>query len=52
MTQALEETRRIAEAIRGEIGKAIVGQEETIEHLLIALVAQGHVLLEGAPGTA
>jgi MoxR-like ATPase len=52
MTQALEETRRIAEAIRGEIAKAIVGQEETIEHLLIALVAQGHVLLEGAPGTA
>ena len=29
MTQALEETRRIAEAIRGEIAKAIVGQDET-----------------------
>ena len=52
MTQALEETRGIAEAIRGEIAKAIVGQGETVEHLLIALVAQGHVLLEGAPGTA
>jgi len=48
----LDETRSLADAIRGEIGKAIVGQEETVEHLLIALIAQGHVLLEGAPGTA
>jgi MoxR-like ATPase len=52
MTQGLDETRRVAEAIRGEIAKAIVGQEDTVEHLLIALVAQGHVLLEGPPGTA
>ena len=52
MTEGLEETRRVAEAIRGEIAKAIVGQEDTVEHLLIALVAQGHVLLEGPPGTA
>ncbi len=51
-TLALEETRRIAAAIRGEIGKAVVGQEDMVEHLLIALVAQGHVLLEGPPGTA
>jgi MoxR-like ATPase len=52
MTQELEETRRVAGAIRAEIGKAIVGQEQTVEHLLIALIAQGHILLEGAPGTA
>ena len=52
MTMTLDETRKLADAIRGEIGKAIVGQEETVDHLLIALVAQGHVLLEGAPGTA
>nr|WP_119084329.1 MoxR family ATPase [Altererythrobacter sp. B11] len=49
---SLDETRSLAGAIRTEIGKAIVGQEETVEHLLIALVAQGHVLLEGPPGTA
>src|SRR4029078_13692988 len=42
----------LADSIRGEIAKAIVGQAETVEHLLIALVAQGHVLLEGPPGTA
>ena len=52
MTMTLDETRALADKIRGEIAKAIVGQEETVEHLLIALVAQGHVLLEGPPGTA
>ena len=48
----LDEMRQLAGAIRGEIAKAIVGQDETVEHLLIALAAQGHVLLEGPPGTA
>ena len=48
----LDETRALAEAIRAEIGKAIVGMEETVEHLTVALMAQGHVLLEGPPGTA
>ena len=52
MSMTLEETRALAAAIRGEVGKAIVGQEETIEHLLIALISRGHVLLEGPPGTA
>ena len=52
MTMTLDETRQLAEAIRGEIAKAVVGQEAVVEHLLIALVAQGHVLLEGPPGTA
>ncbi|MXO89167.1 AAA family ATPase [Alteraurantiacibacter aestuarii] len=48
----LDDTRSLAAAIRAEVGKAIVGQEQTIEHLLIALIARGHVLLEGPPGTA
>ncbi len=52
MTLSLDDTRALAAAIRGEIAKAIVGQEDTVEHLLIALIAQGHVLLEGPPGTA
>ncbi|WP_373285018.1 AAA family ATPase [Novosphingobium marinum] len=42
----------LADAIRQEVGKAIVGQPETIDHLLVALMARGHVLLEGPPGTA
>lgn len=52
MSMTLEETTGLAGAIRSEIGKAIVGQEQTIEHMLIALIARGHVLLEGPPGTA
>lgn len=52
MTTALSDVRTLADALRGEMAKAIVGQEDTIEHLLIALVSQGHILLEGPPGTA
>ena len=37
-------------ALRQEIAKSIVGQEDLIEHLLLALFAGGHVLLEGLPG--
>ncbi len=42
----------LAERIRTEVGRAIVGQAETLDLLLIALFARGHVLLEGPPGTA
>jgi MoxR-like ATPase len=52
MTLSLDDTRALAASIRGEIAKAIVGQDDIVEHLLIALIAQGHVLLEGPPGTA
>lgn len=52
MTMTLDDVRAMAQAIRGEVGKAIVGQDETIDHLLVALVSEGHVLLEGPPGTA
>jgi MoxR-like ATPase len=43
---------RLAEAVRAEVGKAIVGQGEVIDGLLVGLVTGGHVLLEGVPGTA
>ncbi len=49
---SLAEVGQLAGAIRGEIAKAVVGQTTTVDHLLIALIAQGHVLLEGPPGTA
>ena len=59
MTSALDSlNRQIAalhptlDAIRAEIAKAIVGQELLIERLLIGLLANGHVLLEGVPGLA
>ncbi len=38
--------------IRSELGKVIVGQEQVIEELLIALFCRGHCILEGVPGLA
>ena len=35
-----------------EINKVIVGQKEMVERLLIGLIGQGHILLEGVPGLA
>jgi MoxR-like ATPase len=52
LAPSLADVGALADAIRGEVAKAIVGQAGTIDHLLIALLAQGHVLLEGPPGTA
>ena len=48
----LADVRSLAETIRGEVAKAIIGQEEAVELMLIALFSSGHVLLEGPPGTA
>jgi MoxR-like ATPase len=50
--QALENLKSGYSAIRSELGKVIVGQEQVIEQLLIAIFAQGHCLLEGVPGLA
>jgi MoxR-like ATPase len=38
--------------IQGELRKIIVGQDEPIEQILVALLAEGHALVEGVPGTA
>ncbi len=46
------EVKALADQVRAEIGKAIVGQQDTIDLLLTALFARGHVLLEGPPGVA
>jgi MoxR-like ATPase len=48
----LEDFRSLTGAIRAEIAKAIVGQEPMVDMLLVALLSEGHVLLEGPPGTA
>ncbi|MBO81408.1 MoxR family ATPase [Citromicrobium bathyomarinum] len=52
MTAALETLRGLAADVKAEVAKAIVGQEDIVDHLLVALIAQGHVLMEGPPGTA
>lgn len=46
------ESLKKLEALRSEIRRHIVGQNELIERLLIALLVEGHVLLEGVPGLA
>jgi MoxR-like ATPase len=46
----LQQARQIVDAVRTEIRKAVVGQDEVIDQTLIALLAGGHVLLEGVPG--
>jgi len=41
-----------SQKLRDEIGKAVIGQDAAVERLLVALLAGGHVLLEGMPGLA
>jgi MoxR-like ATPase len=48
----VEEVQALAGGIRSEVAKAVVGQESTVELMLVALFAGGHILLEGPPGTA
>ena len=52
MTMSLSDVRALADAIRAEIAKAIVGQDSMVDMLLVALLSEGHVLMEGPPGTA
>lgn len=47
-----QELRSALAAVRTEVGKAVVGQDAAVTSLLIALLCQGHVLLEGVPGVA
>ncbi|MDG1457890.1 MAG: MoxR family ATPase [Pseudoprimorskyibacter sp.] len=48
----LEILRRRASDLRTEIARTVLGQDDVVEMLLIALFARGHVLIEGPPGTA
>ena len=48
----VSEVKSLADEIRAEVGRAIVGQDEAVELMLIALFSSGHILLEGPPGTA
>lgn len=50
--QAVARLHDAYERIRAELAKVIVGQDEVIDQLLIALFARGHVILEGVPGLA
>jgi MoxR-like ATPase len=50
MKAEFDRFREDFQKLRAEIGKVIVGQDDVVEGTLMALVAGGHVLLEGVPG--
>ena len=50
MMMSPQECAQTVAAIRAEIGKVIVGQEGLVRDVLLAMMAEGHVLLEGVPG--
>jgi len=52
MSESLNALSARAESVLNEAQKVVVGQRHALESMLIALLAQGHVLLEGVPGTA
>ena len=49
---SFEKLARAKESFLSEVGKVVVGQNDVLDHLLIALLAQGHSLLVGVPGLA
>ncbi len=48
----VRDVRALADGMRREIAKAVVGQTETVDLMLTAMLAGGHILLEGPPGSA
>jgi len=52
VNDAVQETSAWVRPLQQEMGRVIVGQKQLIDRLLIALVTNGHVLLEGVPGLA
>ena len=48
----IDDVKSLADRVRQEVGKAVVGHDETIQLMLVAMLARGHILLEGPPGTA
>ena len=51
-TNRIAAQKELVARIRDEVGKVIVGQEKLIDRLVLALVTDGHILLEGVPGLA
>src|SRR5512147_2175960 len=47
---SVEQFRDNASRVEAEVGKVIVGQKDVVRHVLVSILAGGHVLLEGVPG--
>ena len=52
LNEKIEKESAFVDLLQIELGKVIVGQQQMIERLLIGLLGQGHILLEGVPGLA
>ncbi len=52
MDDTARTVQQLAEAVRAEVGKAVVGQAHVVDSMLVGLITGGHILLEGVPGTA
>src|ERR1043166_5407114 len=52
LTEQIHEASGFVDRITSEVGKVIVGQRYMVDRLLIGLLSNGHVLLEGVPGLA
>ncbi|MEM7790617.1 MAG: AAA family ATPase [Verrucomicrobiota bacterium] len=52
MSESIESCGKMLRSVRESVGKVVVGQENLVERLLLALLCNGHVLLEGVPGVA
>ena len=52
VNEKIRETRNLLDNLSKEIGKVIVGQQYLVERLLVGLLADGHILIEGVPGLA
>lgn len=50
--QLAERFKVVADSLRSEVGRVIVGQSDVVEHMLITLFVGGHCLVTGMPGTA
>jgi len=50
--EAVEQIKEARQRMGAELAKAVIGQEEVIEQLIVAVLAGGHCLLTGAPGLA
>ena len=51
-TARIASQKELVSRIRDEVSRVIVGQEKLVDRLLLALVTDGHILLEGVPGLA
>ena len=50
INEKINKESNIIDLLSMELGKVIVGQKEMVDRLLVALLSDGHILLEGVPG--